>query len=217
MNKYPWLAALWTRTGNDHGKFFCGGTLVANRFVISAAHCMWDYKGKLPNGDIPGNIVSYKLKEEDLSVLLGEHNNKKKGETILTEKIVNVEKITIHPNFPFEEFEIGKKPDINAMIYDIVLLKLTEDIVLTKYTPACLPKKSEGVRFDNELVTAAGWGSIEPDGPPFVYPDEPKEVNLTIIEAKACGTSLLQPMRICSGNIDSINTGWKATCEVSEY
>ena len=36
-NKYPWMAALVDSTGGQ----FCGGTLVASKYVISAAHCMF--------------------------------------------------------------------------------------------------------------------------------------------------------------------------------
>ena len=38
QNKYPWIVAL-IYTADD--KHFCGGTLVASKYVISAAHCMW--------------------------------------------------------------------------------------------------------------------------------------------------------------------------------
>ena len=36
-NKYPWMVAL---VGSSGGQF-CGGTLVASKYVISAAHCMF--------------------------------------------------------------------------------------------------------------------------------------------------------------------------------
>ena len=36
-NKYPWVVALTTLGGGQ----YCGGTLVASKYVITAAHCMW--------------------------------------------------------------------------------------------------------------------------------------------------------------------------------
>ena len=36
-NKYPWVAALLSNGGQ-----FCGGTLVASKYVVTAAHCMYD-------------------------------------------------------------------------------------------------------------------------------------------------------------------------------
>ena len=37
-NKYPWIVALILKSDDSH---FCGGTLVASKYIISAAHCMW--------------------------------------------------------------------------------------------------------------------------------------------------------------------------------
>ena len=34
-NKYPFMAALMNR-----GQFFCGGSLITNRHVLTAAHCV---------------------------------------------------------------------------------------------------------------------------------------------------------------------------------
>ena len=34
-NKYPWM--VYVRPGN----FICGGTLVASKYVVTAAHCLY--------------------------------------------------------------------------------------------------------------------------------------------------------------------------------
>merc|ERR1719384_664687 len=38
-NKYPWMVAL-VDTNTTDGQF-CGGTLVASKYIITAAHCMF--------------------------------------------------------------------------------------------------------------------------------------------------------------------------------
>ena len=37
VNKYPWIVAL---IRSDKNKAFCAGTLVASKYVVTAAHCI---------------------------------------------------------------------------------------------------------------------------------------------------------------------------------
>ena len=46
-NKYPWMVALVSPSGGQ----FCGGTLVASKYVISAAHCMFSGAAAVANTD----------------------------------------------------------------------------------------------------------------------------------------------------------------------
>merc|ERR1719510_1095439 len=56
VNKYPWMAAL-VRGGGQ----FCGGTLVASKYVISAAHCMTNSAGGIHT-------------DPDFQIRIGEHD-----------------------------------------------------------------------------------------------------------------------------------------------
>ena len=47
-NKYPWMVALVSPSGGQ----FCGGTLVASKYVISAAHCT----AALADGTLKGTL-----------------------------------------------------------------------------------------------------------------------------------------------------------------
>jgi len=72
--EFPWNVALLHKS---YG-FFCGGTLLSSRWVLTAAHCVMDSKAK------------------QLSVSLGDHNIKTSdGETKY-----NVEKIIMSPTYP---------------------------------------------------------------------------------------------------------------------
>ncbi|XP_064113619.1 chymotrypsinogen B-like [Macrobrachium nipponense] len=39
VNEYPWQVAIAAKTGNDPQDFFCGGSIINRRWVLSAAHC----------------------------------------------------------------------------------------------------------------------------------------------------------------------------------
>ncbi|XP_066943085.1 chymotrypsin-like protease CTRL-1 [Macrobrachium rosenbergii] len=39
VNEYPWQVAIARKTGNDFQDFFCGGSIINRRWVLSAAHC----------------------------------------------------------------------------------------------------------------------------------------------------------------------------------
>ena len=100
--------------------------------------------------------------------------------------------------------------------YDIAILKLSEELDLTLYTPACLAKASEGTRFDGEKITVAGWGMTSPN----VFPDKPHEVKLTVSapSRQACALevhdadSIMVPLPlVCAGKKEP----GKGTCDVS--
>ena len=70
---WPWQVAIWYK-----GAFKCGGTLVNERFVVTAAHC------------IPSRNV------EGYEIVLGDHNRLVDEKT---EQKVRAKKIIVHPHY----------------------------------------------------------------------------------------------------------------------
>merc|ERR1711923_466133 len=83
INKYPWLVRLFN---SDETGSFCGGTLVASKYVISAAHCMFEL-------DDSGTVTAA-TEASQIKIRIGDHNLETTGETKLPEKFINVKKIT---------------------------------------------------------------------------------------------------------------------------
>lgn len=53
VNQYPWMAMMMFR-----GHFYCGGSLISDRYVVSAAHCLKSF---------PRNFITVRLMAHNLS------------------------------------------------------------------------------------------------------------------------------------------------------
>ena len=112
----------------DH---FCGGTVIASRYVVTAAHCVQDKA------------------EFQIFVRVGEHDLRTAGEAEV-ERTVRVAHILLHANYTLR---LGW--DSN----DIALLELAEELDLATHTPACLA--SPGHQAAGNTATVSGWGTLE--------------------------------------------------------
>ena len=75
---------------------------------------------------------------------------------------------------------------------------------------------SEGIRFDSQMVTVAGWGvTVQVDKDtvidPSMVPSEPYEVNLTVLPTLGCDLYTDQPSILCAG----LTEPGKGMCTVS--
>jgi len=134
VNEYPWMALLRLNSQIEGG-FFCGGTLVNSKWVVTAAHCIF-------NGVTSAN----------LQIRLGEHSRNVIEESLLT-KDFGVNFILKHPQYNIP------KPSSN----DIALVRLTgEGADISIYTPACLPASGQDFTGQSSLLT--GWGATTEGG-----------------------------------------------------
>ena len=130
----------------------CGGSIVGRKFVLSAAHCV--YEGKKNENDVL--IIVKKYKNTELAIRIGGH---KLNDNTFTghEKFYDISTIVIHPNF---KPKINEEPCIiQECPHDLVMYILEENIDLNFYTPVCLPLSSDVRKFDGRLITLAGWGN----------------------------------------------------------
>ena len=109
MNEFPWLAGV----ARPNEVIFCGSALIASRWVVAAAHCVYS--------DIP-------LATADLRVVVGEYDSSEVNEEYLERRVVGVSLILLHYYY-----------DPYTMHNDIALLRLDTVLDMNVYTPVCLP------------------------------------------------------------------------------
>lgn len=97
--RYPWMAAVYFRVAGT-GQFFqgCGGSVIADRWILSAAHCF-------RNGGQTRN-------PNDVALLLGTPNLNSADRTVRF-----VDSVTVHPQY-----------NANTNQNDIALLELSEPV-----------------------------------------------------------------------------------------
>ncbi|XP_067898962.1 mannan-binding lectin serine protease 1 isoform X3 [Heterodontus francisci] len=132
----PWIAML-----SKNGIPFCGGSLVGDKWIITAAHCLHPpYDPDIPNlsnSDLI-NITSFK-------VILGRQKTlRKEG----TEQVFRAKRIICHRSYNSSTFE-----------FDIALLELPRKVTITDYVmPICLPENSIPTLHPGDMVIVSGWG-----------------------------------------------------------
>uniref|UniRef100_A0A3B3QTG6 Ovochymase 2 n=1 Tax=Paramormyrops kingsleyae TaxID=1676925 RepID=A0A3B3QTG6_9TELE len=149
---YPWMVSVRSK-----GIHFCGGAILTDRWVLSAAHCFSTHSKE-------------SLKNIDLVV--GEHD-----QTVLDadEQVLNVEAIKVHEKFHHS----------SPMSYDIALLLLVREIHFGSHDgplPICLPLPSEIIPAQTNCIVT-GWGRIKEGG---CTPATLQQVDLELLEAHRC-------------------------------
>ncbi|XP_058061500.1 CLIP domain-containing serine protease B4-like [Anopheles bellator] len=148
IDEFPWTALIQHRRNNGDLKFHCGGSLISNRYVLTAAHC-------INNIARSWTITAVRLGEWDLQA-------ERDCTTIFDEQIcadpvqdIAVERLIVHPNYA---------TTLSRVKNDIALIRLVQPAQFTDFVqPICLPL-SDGERtrsYDGQSFMVAGWGQTE--------------------------------------------------------
>ncbi|XP_069702040.1 uncharacterized protein [Periplaneta americana] len=178
FGEYPWQVAILKKDVQE-SVYVCGGTLIDNLHILTAAHCVKTYNGqdlrvRLGEWDVNHDVEFYPYEERDVA------------------------NVHIHP-----EFYAG------TLYNDIAVLKLTHPIDTVRsphIAPACLPDQNSD--YTGSRCWTTGWGK-DAFGDYGKYQNILKEVDVPIVSFQQCQLQLqqtrlgydykLHPGMICAG------------------
>merc|ERR1711962_682356 len=155
VNEYPWQVLL--KNGSSS---ICGGSLISDQWVLTAAHCV--------------KYREWVAKESDLKVYLGEHDRTDTDEADTIQ--IDLAEIIIHEQY---------NPS-DPSRFDFAILKLTNKIDFDSHPhirPICLPADGSNKHYSGYTATATGWGrtSVNGYGSPHLL-----EVDLSVVTETEC-------------------------------
>jgi len=152
----PWQVGLRYR-GAD--KPFCGGTLVSNSWVLTAAHCLQREDGR-------------RKRMKNLEMVVGEYDWSQDHDTEVHR--TGVEGFWIHPDFSYSNYD-----------HDIALVRLARSVDISHtplIRPACLP--SPGEEYTGYTATVTGWGRSNTQGDQIIK--VLRGVQVKVMDNKVC-------------------------------
>ncbi|XP_047483498.1 CLIP domain-containing serine protease 14D-like [Penaeus chinensis] len=158
LHEFPWQVLLILPENR-----FCGGVLINELFVLTAAHCI--RPPALPGTALP-------------EVVVGEHDRSRTDETASTKRL-SVSRVIVHEGY---NDSVSSENDIG-----LVQLSSALDFTATwpDVAPACPPDALS--TYDNATVTVAGWGYLSyPTNP--TLPRVLQRVDIQTVPVRECMT-----------------------------
>nr|XP_029732815.1 serine protease gd-like [Aedes albopictus] len=162
VGQFPWAVPLFQRNSASIPEYFCGGTILTDRHILTAAHCVNN------------------MRPEDILAIPGKYNisdlSAEKGAVH-----ANVQQIVSHEDYDSTSEHLV---DQDA---DIAILRLERSLRFTSFIkPICLWRNQNPLSVDsNQKGLVSGWGHTGNGhtNVPFYYTS-------TIVSKQQCGDNL---------------------------
>ncbi|KAL0821294.1 hypothetical protein ABMA28_005893 [Loxostege sticticalis] len=184
--EYPHMGAIGWKASNGTWVFKCGGSLISDKFVLTAAHCS---KASARDSSI-ADVVPKIVRLGDINIIDISYKN-------LGPRDFNISRVIVHP-----QYNPPKKYN------DIALIELAKSVVFDKFTqPACLWGRPGLHGINSADVT--GWGVVETAGK--TTSPELQAATVDIVDSQQCDSLLrpscnrhwcgIQEHQICAGKL----------------
>ena len=148
-NQYPWFAQIMVYAeiqGREELVLGCGGSLITERVVATAAHCL---KPNFP--------LSWGVEKIIFRVALGVHNITWHDPDFDRQNLVDIKELIAHEDWN-EDWSKTKPP----AIFDFALIILKNPVKFSKtISILCLPMKGELARIEREENIMVGSGGSQ--------------------------------------------------------
>ncbi|KAG5896190.1 hypothetical protein JTB14_016964 [Gonioctena quinquepunctata] len=195
LKEFPWMVLLSYKTVNGP-KFMCGGTIINEKYVLTAAHCIVN--------------TSFPLM---MQVRVGEYNIPTKTDCEVNDRGIRkcldpVQDVAIEEIIPHPQFTL------DVIQNDIGLLRIAGiNMSANNVQPICLPVNENTGNPKLNSATITGWGITDPNGDqgsPIL-----QKVDVPIVTPEVCRNAYVMEsiVRITNKNICAGDREEKDSCK----
>jgi len=182
---YPWVVFF----RDEFGEQYCGGSLIAPTWILSAGHCFLNPEGTAPDLETAARST----------VVLGSDTVSPLGENAI---VGQIGQIIIHPNYQ-PDFETSP----NSEDFDLALVEITAAVDLQ---PVSLPVADTVVPAGTTALVL-GWGTtrVDENNESADPSNELLQAQQAIVSGDACAAiygDRITGNMICAGGLDAADT-----------